>query len=151
MLTAWHCLYAPFQASSSPALQQTVGTSLPLTPYTTYELKTEACTRAGCTASSGVIAVTDSARPAGLANIQALAVTSSTVTLTWSPPASPNGKILRYVTTSLSACLCVGCGRDCRVQWLFFRIIKLKSCNIIANLPCLYKSNMFTKELFVYF
>lgn len=67
-----------------------------------YEVRVEACTALGCSASDWSSVLTLEAPPAGqtapLLDLQPDAHTGlqTTFLLTWSPPAQPNGRVLHY-------------------------------------------------------
>lgn len=67
-----------------------------------YELRVEACTALGCSASDWSSVLTLEAPPAGqaapLLELQPDRHTGlqTTFLLTWSPPAQPNGRVLHY-------------------------------------------------------
>ncbi|KAF3832467.1 hypothetical protein F7725_026132 [Dissostichus mawsoni] len=73
-----------------------------LAPYHRYEVRVEACTALGCSASDWSSVLTLEAPPAGqtapLLDLQPDTHTGlqTTFLLTWSPPAQPNGRVLHY-------------------------------------------------------
>ncbi|XP_029354432.1 usherin [Echeneis naucrates] len=73
-----------------------------LAPYHRYEMRVEACTALGCSASDWSSILTLEAPPTGqtapLLDLQPDKHTSlqTTFLLTWSPPAQPNGRVLHY-------------------------------------------------------
>ncbi|ESO94175.1 hypothetical protein LOTGIDRAFT_118598, partial [Lottia gigantea] len=81
-----------------------IGSVLPLSPFTTYSLKVRACTGGGCTDSSPVTAKTGTAKPSGLEPLVATSLNSTSVKLTWSQPLQPNGQIIRYLVFERTAC-----------------------------------------------
>lgn len=68
-----------------------------LEPWTVYTLSLEACTRAGCARSPPQRVTTAAAPPASQPPPTPLLVGSDRVSLTWGPPARPNGPIEEYV------------------------------------------------------
>ena len=68
-----------------------------LKPYTTYEVRIEACTAQGCGTGNRTASRTLEAPPTGQAPPILDAKTSSIVELKWQPPSLPNGIITRYV------------------------------------------------------
>lgn len=74
---------------------------MPLCVYR-YEVRVEACTALGCSASDWSSVLTLEAPPAGqtaaLLDLQPDTRTGlqTTFLLTWSPPAQPNGRVLHY-------------------------------------------------------
>ncbi|XP_061670381.1 usherin isoform X4 [Syngnathoides biaculeatus] len=67
-----------------------------LEPWTVYTLTLEACTSAGCTRSSPQRVTTAAAPPASQPPPTPLSISSDRVSLTWGPPAQPNGPIADY-------------------------------------------------------
>ena len=69
-----------------------------LLPFVVYTFIVEACTAAGCSRSSASkMARTLPSAPQGLSAPAALALTSSSVDVSWSAPASPNGILSSYI------------------------------------------------------
>ena len=71
-------------------------TVMQLQPFTSYTLLLEACTSAGCTMGREQEAATAEVPPEGQEPPALLALSATSVQVTWQPPLSPNGDILRY-------------------------------------------------------
>ena len=67
-----------------------------LFPYTEYTVKLEACTNAGCTLGVGQTFTTAEIPPTSQTSPSVGKVRSNEVTIVWTKPANPNGKILYY-------------------------------------------------------
>lgn len=67
-----------------------------LKPYTLYQYIIEACTIAGCTNGSSASATTDQSIPESINPPVLTAISSSSVSATWSVPIIPNGVIVSY-------------------------------------------------------
>lgn len=67
-----------------------------LMPFTWYQVILTACTAGGCTTSNSIVAMTLPDAPSGLATPNATALSSTSVLVTWEPPAIPNGMIILY-------------------------------------------------------
>ena len=67
-----------------------------LKPYTQYRYTVEACTIAGCTNSSTTNATTDQSIPESINTPVTTALSSSSISVTWTPPDTPNGEITLY-------------------------------------------------------
>ncbi|KAK2920361.1 hypothetical protein Q8A73_002565 [Channa argus] len=68
-----------------------------LEPWTTYTLTLEACTSAGCTHTPPQQITTAAAPPASQPPPRPLLIGPDRVSLTWGPPAHPNGPVGEYV------------------------------------------------------
>ncbi|KAL5008917.1 hypothetical protein ScPMuIL_014498, partial [Solemya velum] len=100
----YNILFNGSLGSSGPSLQQTVGISVPLMPYTTYALQVEACTAGGCVTSTPVFAKTGSSRPSGLDPLVVIEKNSTSITLGWSFPSEPNGEITKFTLYQRASC-----------------------------------------------
>ncbi|KAJ3594201.1 hypothetical protein NHX12_006532, partial [Muraenolepis orangiensis] len=67
-----------------------------ITPWTVYTLVLAACTSRGCVRSAVQPVTTSAAPPSGQAPPRPLSVGPDRVSLTWAPPAEPNGPIEEY-------------------------------------------------------
>lgn len=67
-----------------------------LEPWTIYTLTLEACTAAGCTHTPPQHITTATAPPASQPPPKALFIGTDRVSLSWGPPAQPNGPIGEY-------------------------------------------------------
>eukprot|EP00794_Sanderia_malayensis_P020024 gene20024-21985_t len=67
-----------------------------LQPYTNYSFQLEVCNSAGCTKGSRQNLITAEVTPIGQIPPTFGNITSTSVTLNWKPPISPNGRIMRY-------------------------------------------------------
>ena len=67
-----------------------------LSPFTLYSYILSACTSVGCSISTAVSDTTFESLPIGLAQLITTQITATTIELTWSAPASPNGIIQNY-------------------------------------------------------
>ena len=67
-----------------------------LSPFTSYSYTLSACTSVGCTVSTAVSGRTFESIPIGLAQPIATQLQATSIELTWSLPASPNGIIQIY-------------------------------------------------------
>ena len=73
-----------------------------LLPYTQYIYVIEACTIAGCTNSSFNNATTDESVPESIESPQLVALSSSSISITWSSPQTPNGVLVSYEVNVIS-------------------------------------------------
>ncbi|KAM9316854.1 usherin [Gastrophryne carolinensis] len=67
-----------------------------LEPYTVYSLVLEACTSVGCTRTIPQLIQTGEAPPSSQLPPHIDSFNASHITLMWSPPSQPNGKMVRY-------------------------------------------------------
>ncbi|XP_068088985.1 usherin isoform X3 [Hyperolius riggenbachi] len=67
-----------------------------LEPYTNYSLLLEACTSGGCTRTFPQLIQTEEAAPSSQLPPLIQSFNASHITLSWSPPSQPNGKMTRY-------------------------------------------------------
>lgn len=67
-----------------------------LMPFTQYQVTLTACTISGCATSNVTIAMTLPDAPSGLAAPNATVFSSSSILVSWQPPAIPNGVIILY-------------------------------------------------------
>ena len=65
-------------------------------PFTSYTAVLSACTLAGCTNGTAQTITTSEGQPAGLGTPGVVATGPRAVTVTWSPPAQPNGIVIQY-------------------------------------------------------
>jgi len=88
-------VFCYLQVSSGPGNNHNI---VGLRPYTAYEFLVEICTlQSLCTKGLPGVATTLPAPPNGQDPPTVLKVEPYNLTLTWSSPAQPNGKILRFV------------------------------------------------------
>lgn len=66
-----------------------------LQPFTLYTVRLEACNSVGCTQSTGTVQTLESL-PEFISPPQAMAINSSAILVSWSPPQRPNGVIVNY-------------------------------------------------------
>lgn len=67
-----------------------------LVPGSLYRVQVQICTSAGCAMTSDALSViTLEAAPLGFGSVEAANITSTSFTVTWLPPAMPNGNIIR--------------------------------------------------------
>lgn len=83
-----------------------------LEPWTTYSLTLEACTSAGCTHTPPQNITTAAAPPASQPPPRPLLVGPDSVSLSWGPPAQPNGPIGEYLLLGKILSEEVGRGRS---------------------------------------
>ena len=62
-----------------------------LVPYTNYTFTISACTGAGCQAAPSIWKITNEAQPAGMGVLSFSDINSTSLNVSWSPPAFPNG------------------------------------------------------------
>ncbi|XP_078675414.1 usherin-like isoform X2 [Branchiostoma floridae x Branchiostoma belcheri] len=67
-----------------------------LQPYTIYTIQVEVCTVFACLVSEGTLVTTLETAPSGIAAPTLQVLSSSSIRMTWSPPAQPNGIIQGY-------------------------------------------------------
>lgn len=67
-----------------------------LSAFTTYSFFVEVCNQAGCASSITVSAQTDQALPAGVAPPTLTVLGPTTINISWTTPAQPNGVITQY-------------------------------------------------------
>lgn len=67
-----------------------------LLPFTQYSYYVQACTLAGCTVGPISMATTAEAPPTGLSRPLLVALSATSVSISWSPPSAPNGIIQSY-------------------------------------------------------
>ena len=82
-----------------PALLSLTSTINGLKPFTLYEVRIQACTVKGCGSGNRATSRTMEAAPTGQSPPALIARSSSIIELSWSPPTSPNGIIIRYEVT----------------------------------------------------
>lgn len=83
-----------------------------LEPWTVYSLTLEACTSAGCTRTPPQDITTAAAPPASLPPPRPVFIGPDSVSLSWGPPAQPNGPIGEYVLLRRTLPGEVGMGRN---------------------------------------
>ncbi|ELW55473.1 Usherin [Tupaia chinensis] len=76
--------------------QETSATIWNLVPFTKYHFSVQACTSEGCLHSMPVTVTTAQASPRGLSPPEVRKISSTELHVEWSPPAEPNGIIIRY-------------------------------------------------------
>ncbi|KAI6647638.1 hypothetical protein LOD99_8712 [Oopsacas minuta] len=67
-----------------------------LIPFTQYSFRVSACTRSGCALSNAVLITTLEAPPIGIDPVFLLALSSSSIRVSWNPPAVLNGILIGY-------------------------------------------------------
>ncbi len=77
----------------SPSRSQLVLSDL--SAFTVYEIYIEACTQAGCTRGLSLFQRTGEAPPLGLAPPVGVAQSARTIVVSWTPPQTPNGIIVK--------------------------------------------------------
>ena len=70
-----------------------------LEPFTEYTYTLEVCTNGGCTNSTVVSNTTFEALPEGVSGLMVSQLQARSLSLSWQPPASPNGIITEYILT----------------------------------------------------
>ena len=70
-----------------------------LEPFTEYTYSLEVCTNGGCTNSSTVSNTTFEALPEGVSSLMVSQLQARSLSLTWEPPARPNGITTEYILT----------------------------------------------------
>ena len=71
-------------------------TRIGLSPFTLYNYRVSACTRSGCALSNNALVTTLEAPPTGIDPVYLLSLSSSSLRVSWNPPAVLNGILTGY-------------------------------------------------------
>lgn len=93
VISSYKVVFNGMEVFQELAFEATVGNLL---PFTTYSVHIEACNQAGCASSTSVSIKTEEALPQGVSHPEVTVLTATSVYVSWTEPAQPNGEIMQY-------------------------------------------------------